>query len=109
MTERERTWDARHRFAAVWRASGLGPDQSGAGLARAACGCVQDLYSGGRTWEPCMAHETDGHLSVVSEQDGVHVARCLVLRCDWRATQVTPEAAVEAAQAHWRQTAADGA
>jgi hypothetical protein len=75
------------------------------GVYRLGCGCWRDGYSD-RMWEPCMAHEGEGHLAVIStDQDGgVSVARCLVHECRWRTEQGREAWAVAAAREHWEAT-----
>jgi hypothetical protein len=52
-----------------------------------------------------MAHESEGHRSVISETEGgASVARCLVRTCDWRTEQAREAWAVAAAQEHWERT-----
>jgi hypothetical protein len=89
------TWSGRHRFHEVWTRT--------LSVHALACGCLVDTYNG-QIWEPCMAHEADGHLAVIIETDGMHVARCLVLRCGWQETHIREIDTVRAAQAHWRGT-----
>lgn len=75
---------------------------------RLACGCWTDDWTG-QVREPCVAHESEGHVSVVSpDQDGVAVARCLVRECRWQESRATEGWAVEAAQRHWADTRVAG-
>jgi hypothetical protein len=69
------------------------------------CGCMVDDLADGMMWKPCMAHEGDGHLCVISEQDGMWVVRCLVLVCRFSQTRAYEADAVGAAQGHWQETA----
>lgn len=79
------------------------------GVYRLACGCRWDGYAD-RMWEPCMTHQAEGHLSVLSEgqgpDGGAWVARCLVLECRWSTEQAREAWASAAAQQHWRDTRA---
>jgi hypothetical protein len=71
------------------------------------CGCWQDGIDL-RIWEPCMAHEGEGHLSALSDaDDGTTIARCLVLDCRWVTTRADGMDAVRAAQDHWASTRAE--
>lgn len=99
----QHTWDLRRSYHAVWDVS-PGPGWIPFGLRRLGCGCVVDDFSNGMTWEPCMAHEGDGHLAAISDQDGLHVARCLVLTCPWQQSWMHEGDAISAAQEHWRGT-----
>lgn len=67
------------------------------------CGCWVDLISGSMR-EPCMAHEGEGHLSAISEQDALWAVRCLVGICPWGETWAREDWAVAAAQKHWDET-----
>lgn len=101
-----RTWTHRHGYHLVWEDDGGHPaGWVPLGIRKLACGCFVDDYSDGVIWEPCMAHEGDGHLACISEQDGMHVARCIVLICPWREDHFHEVDAVNAAQTHWRKTA----
>lgn len=73
------------------------------GVHRLSCGCWWDGY-GDRMWEPCMAHEGEGHLSVISESDGLAVVRCLV--CRFTETWAQQSRAAGRAQEHWSDTRA---
>jgi hypothetical protein len=75
-------------------------------VVRLACGCWVDTLLADRMWEPCMAHETEGHLSVLStgQADGVTVARCLVSVCPWQESWAQEIWAVDAAVRHWEET-----
>jgi hypothetical protein len=95
----QRTWDVFREAVAQWP-----PGWMPIGLAREDCGCLTDRLSGSRMWRPCMAHESEGHVAVISEVDGMHVARCLVLACPWSETRQWEHDAIGAAQEHWRQT-----
>jgi hypothetical protein len=96
MSQQQRTWDHRR---------GIRMDLDGAGgLLALACGCRVDYMDGG-TWEPCRAHEGQGHLSAISEQDGAWIACCLVGRCGWRVTLAYEWLAQDAAVSHWNNTA----
>lgn len=106
MTDEQRTWDLRHAYHSTWTAAMASPL---AGMGQQGCGCLVDIINNGRIWEPCMAHEGQGHLAVISEQDGMFVARCLVLICDWKITEMWETTATEAAQQHWRDTAGTAA
>lgn len=80
------------------------PGERPLGVYRRPCGCWWDGV-GDRMWEPCVAHEADGHLSVISpDQDGVAVARCLVRDCAWQESWAVEEWAVQAAVRHWDAT-----
>ena len=71
---------------------------------RLACGCWLDGI-GSRVWEPCMAHESEGHVSAVSVyDDGRSVARCLAGPCRWTVEVFTEAAAIAEAQGHWVET-----
>lgn len=107
MAAERRTWDLRHTYHETWIGVGSPPSWLQPGMEQRACGCLTDLMDGGRIWEPCMAHEGDGHLSVISEQqDGMFVARCLVIRCPWVVHHFSEVTATGAAQQHWIETAA---
>lgn len=84
-------------------------DAAPPGVSRLRCGCRWDGYAD-RMWQPCMTHEGEGHLAVVSVGQGpdgsASVARCLVLTCDWRTEQAQEAWAVAAAQQHWTDTRA---
>lgn len=87
-----------------------GPDAARPiGIYRQPCGCWWDGY-GDRLWEPCMTHEGEGHLSVLSTGQGpdgsASVARCLVIECAWRTEQAREDWAASAAQEHWHDTRA---
>lgn len=74
-------------------------------VVRQPCGCWTDELAEGRMWEPCMAHEADGHLSAISEDSGgMAVARCLVGVCDWQESWAQEDWAVRAAVRHWEDT-----
>lgn len=101
-----RTWSGRHGYHWTWEhVHGKPRDWMPLYIRRLACGCYVDDLSDGAIWEPCMAHEGEGHLAVLSEQDGLHVARCLVLICDWQTSLLWEVDAISAAQEHWRRTA----
>jgi hypothetical protein len=53
-----------------------------------------------------MAHESEGHRSVISvdQEGGASVARCLVRDCDFKSTQANEAWAVNEAQQHWERT-----
>lgn len=107
MTAR-RTWSGAREIRAVWRESHT-PDWIPFGYAVLACGCLVDTFYGDEMREPCMAHEGEGHVSALSEgEDGMHVARCLVLACPWGESHVWESDAISAAQAHWRKTRTPG-
>lgn len=90
-----RTWQ--HREPEAWRPLFSVQDP---------CGC---WTSWGGMLEPCMAHESEGHVSVISpDQDGLAVARCLVGECAWMVSLTTEGWAVEAAQKHWSDTRVAG-
>jgi hypothetical protein len=93
MPSRRRTWD-RSGQQRPWD------------VYRADCGCWHAVL-GARIWEPCMAHQGEGHLCVLSAGDGgVWVARCLVSECAWRTSWAQEDWAVVAAQEHWQATRA---
>jgi hypothetical protein len=96
---RQQTWP--HPGPGGWRPLGVFQ-------APGDCGCWIDGYRDGELWEPCMAHEGEGHLSAISpDQDGgVTVARCLVRTCGWRESWAQEGWAVAAAQKHWQETRA---
>lgn len=94
---RPRTWDGRHRTRTDLGGWGL------VGVWQAPCGCWTDTI-GHEIWEPCPAHEGDGHLAEIGEEDGLWVARCLVAGCRWQASLAGAVDAVTAAQQHWRDT-----
>lgn len=74
------------------------------GVYRRSCGCWWDSY-GNRMWEPCHAHEAEGHLSVITTTDsGISVARCLVGECGWTESWARDTWAVDAARGHWAGT-----
>lgn len=114
------TWDQSRLAEAQWsKAPHLGDGWIPLGFERQACGCLVDTFRTrevqGQTepmmWRPCMAHEGEGHLSVLSEQDGMSVAVCLVGTCGWKAARYWTNDAIQAAQQHWMATApgAEGA
>lgn len=73
-------------------------------MVRQDCGCWWDTL-GARIWEPCMAHEGEGHLSVISVYEtGGAVARCLAGDCGWTVEVWTEYQAVAEAQQHWVET-----
>ena len=105
-----RTWGQRRAHHAVWEGAGQQPDSwLPLYIRKLDCGCLVDDLSDSEIWEPCMAHEADGHLAAISEQDSVHVARCLVLTCGWREDWFKEADAVGAAQQHWLDTRAQAA
>ena len=94
--------DTAEAFARTWARRGHNP-WSPFGVVRQACGCRWDNLAG-RMWEPCRAHEAEGHLSAVTERDGLVRARCLVRDCDWGTDVASEWSAVLAAQDHWTDT-----
>lgn len=73
------------------------------------CGCLWDEIAA-RVWEPCMAHESEGHVSAVSVyEDGSAVWRCLAGDCKAGEQAFTEAAAIEDAKQHWAQTRRSGA
>lgn len=104
MTGQQRTWDPARALREHWREAKQTPGWIPFGYALKACGCLVDTFSNGAMREPCMAHESEGHLSALSEADGSHVARCLVLSCGWQETHMWAGEAISAAQRHWRET-----
>jgi hypothetical protein len=79
------------------------------GFQTLACGCVVDTFTAqeNQMWRPCVAHEGEGHLSALSgPEDGVYIARCLVLACPWRDQRFWENDAITAAQQHWMETRA---
>jgi hypothetical protein len=101
-----RTWGLRRMYHRIRREAAGHPEEDWQplGIRKLGCGCFVDDFSDGVIWEPCMAHEGDGHLAAVSEQDGLHVARCLVVTCPWTETWLRESDAVGAAQQHWLMT-----
>jgi hypothetical protein len=93
----------------TWEHAGSGEPWHPLFSIRLACGCWVDGI-GSRIWEPCMAHEGEGHVSAVSVYvGGGATARCLVRDCRWRHEAWTEAAAVSEAQDHWVQTRRSGA
>jgi hypothetical protein len=104
VAEQLRTWRHRHDYHEVWEGGGHPRGWVPLGIRKLDCGCFVDDFSDGVIWEPCMAHEGEGHMSAISDQDGMHVARCLVVVCPWQETWMYETDAVGAAQKHWRET-----
>ncbi|HEX8321571.1 hypothetical protein [Longimicrobium sp.] len=95
-TAARRTWQ--HRGGQDWRPLFI---------TRLDCGCwIDSMATPVRMWEPCMAHEADGHLAAISDDDGMTVARCLVRDCKWTVREFYESVAVRAAQDHWQDTRA---
>jgi hypothetical protein len=101
-----RTWSQARGLHEAWDATG-GQGWLPFGLERDGCGCIRNRFNGGVIWEPCMAHESDGHLCAISEEKdpAMHVARCLVLACRFEDRRFHESDAITAAQQHWRETA----
>jgi hypothetical protein len=98
-----RTWSRAREMVQVWAES----HQAGwipFGYALLECGCLVDTFTREEMRRPCVAHEGEGHLAAISEQDGLHVARCLVMVCPWSESWVWENDAIGAAQKHWRET-----
>lgn len=100
----EHTWDRARALEKVWADGDHTAGWIPFGYQRLICGCLVDTFMGHEMRRPCMAHEGDGHVSAISEQDGMHVARCLVLVCPWQGSWAWESDAVSAAQGHWRST-----
>jgi hypothetical protein len=86
----------------IWDALGQQP----VGAVQDECGCCWDLL-GGQMWKPCRAHESEGHLAVLSSPgDGLVTARCRVRTCAWARTEATLLWAAQEGQQHWIETRA---
>jgi len=109
--QQQHTWDRSDTVMAGWEMSNKAAGGDGTwlplGFLRQDCGCVVDQFSGEehQMWRPCVAHEGEGHLSALSgPEDGVYIARCLVLTCPWRDQRFWENDAITAAQQHWADT-----
>jgi hypothetical protein len=104
-----RTWSRAREMEKVWAEGDHTEGWIPFGYQRLMCGCLVDTFTRNEMRRPCMAHEGDGHIAAISEQDGVHVARCLVAVCPWVESRAWENDAISAAQGHWRDTSAQTA
>lgn len=97
VNELSRTWPPRR-----------GPhDYRPLGVQSLECGCWVDSWNL-RMWEPCPAHEPEGHVAVIGKGQvaagSFFVARCLNPACTWVAREFYVAVAQSMAQDHWAQT-----